>query len=70
MTPLPKRRWSKARQGQRRTTIKLKAQALQVCTNCKSLKIPFTVCKNCGFYDGKQVLKPKVKKTLKNEKSS
>lgn len=70
MTPLPKRRWSRARQGQRRTTIKLQETQLQSCPNCQSLKQPFMVCPNCGYYNGVQVVKPKSKKTVKNEKPS
>ncbi|MBI3980708.1 50S ribosomal protein L32 [Candidatus Microgenomates bacterium] len=70
MTPLPKRRWSRARQGQRRTTIKLKTNQLQVCPHCQALKEPFVVCSNCGYYNGVQVITPKVEKPAKNEKPS
>ncbi|MEI6690639.1 MAG: 50S ribosomal protein L32 [bacterium] len=47
MTPLPKRRWSTRRQGQRRATIKLALPNLVKCDNCGQDKKSHTVCTNC-----------------------
>jgi large subunit ribosomal protein L32 len=58
----PKRRWSKARTGKKRSQWKLSAPALVVCPQCRNLKIPHRVCKECGYYDKKQVVVKKVKK--------
>ncbi|MBI3385440.1 50S ribosomal protein L32 [Candidatus Gottesmanbacteria bacterium] len=66
MTPLPKRRPSRQRQGKRRSTHRITIPNLMVCPQCKSLKKPFTVCAKCGYYNGKQV--GPVKKVKKNEK--
>jgi len=53
----PKRRWSKARTGKRRSQWKLAVPELIACPQCHALKLPHKICKECGFYDGKEVLK-------------
>lgn len=53
----PKRKWSKARTGKRRSQWKLSAPSLMECPQCHELKLPHRVCKGCGFYDGKEVIK-------------
>jgi len=50
----PKRRHSKQRKRVRRASIKL-ALSLTVCKNCHKPTLPHTVCKECGFYHGKDV---------------
>ncbi len=52
----PKRRWSKARTGDRRSQWKLTLPALVRCSQCHSFKLPHRVCKECGYYDGKSVV--------------
>ncbi len=69
----PKRRHSKQRKGKRRKNIKLNSPQGIICSNCGNISMPHTVCKNCGYYKGKEVLKLKVKKQSKekaDEKSS
>ncbi len=56
MTPLPKRRLSTARQGNRRQSFKIGLAALSKCPNCAQPYRPHTVCAACGYYQGKQVL--------------
>ena len=58
----PKRKWSKARTGKRRSQWKLSQPGLISCPQCHSLKVPHIVCKECGFYDGKEVVKEAVAK--------
>lgn len=53
----PKSKWSKARTGKRRSQWKLSAPTLVECSQCHDLKLPHKVCKGCGFYDGKEVIK-------------
>jgi large subunit ribosomal protein L32 len=53
----PKRKWSKARTGKRRSQWKLSVPGLISCPQCHVLKLPHRVCKECGYYDGKLVLK-------------
>jgi large subunit ribosomal protein L32 len=59
----PKRRWSKARTGKRRSQWKLTAPTLVTCPQCHSLTIPHTICKECGYYDKKQIILEKEKKS-------
>ena len=47
----PKRRWSKARTGLKRSTWKLENKNLAEC--------PHWVCSNCGYYNGKEVVAKK-----------
>ncbi len=61
----PKKRHSRARQGKRRAHIHLTVTKTQLCQNCGAIILPHIVCKNCGFYKGKQVLRNKP--TKKNE---
>jgi len=61
MTPLPKRRISRARQGKRRASIKLVKQALISCPNCKKPIFAHMVCKFCGYYKSKEIVIQKIK---------
>lgn len=53
----PKRRWSKARTGKRRSQWKLALPNLVSCPQCHELKLPHRVCGECGYYKGKEVVK-------------
>ena len=53
--PNPKRRHSKSPTAKRRTHDALKPKSLSLCPQCHEMKLPHTVCKNCGFYRGRQV---------------
>lgn len=64
MAPLPKRRMSSARSGKRRSSIKLAAVSFQKCPNCGKMKLPHSVCPECGMYDGRVVIAPKAKTTV------
>ncbi len=59
MTPLPKRKLSKARQGKRRRDFKVELNGIAFCDKCHTPKQPFVVCGNCGFYNGQQILRSK-----------
>ena len=55
---VPKRKVSKARRDKRRSAVwKLDTPAFSRCTNCGALTAPHKVCKNCGYYNGKEVVK-------------
>ena len=62
----PKKRHSRARQGKRRAHIRLKPQKGILCPNCSHVINPHIVCRNCGYYNGKQALVLKPKKEKKN----
>lgn len=53
----PKKRHSRARQGKRRASIHYAAVKGVICANCKNITMAHMVCKKCGYYDGKQVIK-------------
>ena len=53
--PNPKRRHSKQRTAKRRTHDALAPQSLSVCPQCTESKPPHQVCRNCGYYRGRQV---------------
>ena len=55
----PKRRWSKARTHSKRSTWKKEQPKLSICQNCNEPIMPHRVCKNCGYYDGKQIITKK-----------
>lgn len=56
MTPLPKRKISKGRRNRRRAHDALKARNLTTCSNCGAMCLPHTVCPECGYYKGREVL--------------
>ncbi len=53
---LPKRRTSKARQGNREAGKGLKPVNLATCPNCQELIKPHHVCPECGYYSGREVI--------------
>lgn len=66
MSALTKRKYSKARQGERRAHLALKPQQLVECPQCHKMKRPHTVCPECGYYNGIQVITPKTKAQRKS----
>ena len=63
----PKKRHSRQRQGKRRAAIKLVAFKAVSCPNCQNPTPPHTVCKNCGYYKGREVINM-TKKGSKKDK--
>ena len=53
---LPKRKYAKARQGKRRSHLKLALPNLVPCAQCHNLKPAHQVCPYCGTYRGRQVI--------------
>ena len=54
---VPKNKVSKARRDKRRANWKLEVPGMVECPQCHEMKLSHRVCKNCGFYDGKEVVK-------------
>ncbi len=54
---VPKGKVSKARRNSRRANWKLSLPGIAECPQCHEMKLTHRVCKNCGYYNGKQVLK-------------
>ena len=53
---VPKAKQSKSRTNKRFANYKATAANLVECPHCHELKQTHTVCKNCGYYDGKEVV--------------
>ena len=59
---VPKKRVSTTRRDKRRSNVwKLTAPTLAKCPNCGEYFRPHTVCKACGYYNGKQVVAKEAK---------
>ncbi|MDD4188709.1 MAG: 50S ribosomal protein L32 [Eubacteriales bacterium] len=54
---LPKRKLSKQRTAKKRACWKLETPNLVECPQCHALKKQHVVCKECGYYDRKEVIK-------------
>ena len=55
---VPKRKSSKARRVQLPHIVaSLVAPALMKCPQCGEYKRPHRLCGNCGYYNGKQIIK-------------
>ncbi|MDY6325256.1 MAG: 50S ribosomal protein L32 [Catonella sp.] len=57
MSICPKNKNSKAHRDARRANWKMSAPALVKCPNCGALMVPHRVCRNCGTYNKKEIIK-------------
>jgi large subunit ribosomal protein L32 len=60
---LPKRRKSHARVRTRRAQWKAAVVSKTTCSHCGTTSVPHRVCTACGYYNGRQILAPRVKNT-------
>jgi len=65
--PVPKQRHTSSRRDRRRSHHALKKVTLGLCLHCKEPVLPHTVCRNCGYYKGRQIIDV-LKKLDKKEK--
>ncbi len=54
--PNPKRRHSKARTAKRRAHDHLIKKSTSLCPQCGVDVMPHRVCKDCGYYKGREVI--------------
>ena len=59
---VPKGKISKARKHSRRANWKLSLPGISECPQCHQMKLAHRVCKNCGYYNGVQVVNKEEKK--------
>ncbi len=52
----PKNRTSRTRKRLRRANLKMTAPQISTCPQCHEPKLPHTVCSNCGYYKGREVV--------------
>ena len=54
---VPFRKTSKTRRDKRRTHFKLSVPGMVKCDHCAELKLAHHVCKACGTYDSREIVK-------------
>jgi len=54
---VPQRRTSKTRRDMRRSSFKLEVPGMVKCDQCGELKLSHRVCKQCGSYKGREIVK-------------
>ena len=57
MSICPKNKSSKARRDSRRANWKMSAPNLVKCSKCGALMMPHRVCKACGSYNKREIVK-------------
>ena len=61
---VPKKKTSKARRNGRRAHHALAAPGLIACPNCGEPHLPHRVCRNCGFYKGREVVRKNLPQAI------
>jgi large subunit ribosomal protein L32 len=54
---VPKRKVSKARQGERRAHLSIAPPPLVECDHCHELKRAHHACPTCGYYNGREAIR-------------
>jgi len=65
---VPKQKHTKSRRNKRRMHIFLKKPTLAKCSKCGKPVLPYTLCLNCGYYRGREVIDVLKKLTKKERK--
>lgn len=56
---VPKKKVSKSKRDMRRSHLAITPMNVVECPNCGESKLPHHLCKTCGMYNGRQILKDK-----------
>ena len=54
---VPKEKVSKARRNSRKANWKISTPSIMECPHCHEAVESHKVCRNCGYYNGKEVMK-------------
>lgn len=65
---VPRHKHTRSTVGQSRMHKNIKRVVLNVCPKCKKPILSHTVCRNCGFYNGKEVINVLATLTKKDKK--
>jgi large subunit ribosomal protein L32 len=65
---VPKHRHTKSKRNKVRMHLYIRPAVLTLCKKCKQKVLPYTVCQNCGFYKGKEIINVLGKLTKKEKK--
>ena len=69
----PKQKHTQSRKNKRRSNVNIKTPELIHCPKCGKSVLPYTACRYCGYYKGREIinvlakLKRKEKKKRKKE---
>lgn len=66
---VPTQRHTKSRRNKRRMHIFLKQPILTRCPKCGKPVLPHTICPNCGYYKGREVIDVLAKLEKKERKT-
>lgn len=66
----PKKKTSKSKRNMRRSHHKVSTSSPILCSNCGELVIPHRVCRACGYYKGKLVLKRLEQKEVEEDQAA
>ncbi len=65
---VPKKKTTKSKRNKRRMHIYTKAPSLVTCPQCKEKKLMHVICRQCGYYKGKEVIDVLKEKDKTKEK--
>lgn len=65
---VPKKHTTKSHRDKKRMHIFLKTPSLTICSKCGKPRLSHTVCKNCGYYKGREILNVMAKLEKKEKK--
>ena len=65
---VPKHRHTKSKRNKVRMHLYIRPAVLALCKKCKSKVLPHTVCQNCGYYKGQEIINVLGKLTKKEKK--
>lgn len=66
---VPKHRHTKSKRNKVRMHLYIRPAVLTLCEKCKSKVLPHTVCQNCGYYKGQEIINVLGKLTKKEKKA-
>lgn len=56
---VPRKKVSKSKRDMRRSHLAITPVNVVVCPNCGDAKLPHHMCKTCGMYNSRQILRDK-----------
>lgn len=65
---VPRHKHTRSKVGKTRMHKNIKRVVLSVCPKCKKPVLSHTACKNCGFYNGQEVINVLASLTKKEKK--
>lgn len=64
---VPKNKRSKSNRNTKRNSFKLNVLSIVECPRCRAKKVAHRVCKECGYYDNKEIIKIEQKSKEKSK---